>query len=132
MGHRETAHWPSLHLSYHGSPHPLTTNSLAAIHSSFITMSQGILEYQSNKPQPYTLHVDDNLLEITKQKLQLARYPEEQTDVDGDNWSQGAKVDVVKRLADYWKNSYDWRAEEVHMLFVHPHLERSDSLARQL
>jgi len=76
-------------------------------------MSQGILEYESNKPVPYNLHVEEALLESTKQKLQLARYPEEQTDLDEDDWSQGAKVDVVKRLADYWKNSYDWRAEEV-------------------
>ena len=76
-------------------------------------MSQGILEYEWNKPVPYTLHLDDDLLSITKQKLQLARYPDEQTDISDDNWSQGAKVNVVKRLADYWQDSYDWRAEEV-------------------
>lgn len=92
-------------------------------------MSQGILEYQLNKPQPYTLQVEDTLLEITKQKLQLARYPEEQTDVEGDDWSQGAKVDVVKRLADRWKNGYDWRAEEVTILFQ---LQSAISSTRQL
>lgn len=76
-------------------------------------MSQGILEYELNKPVPYTLDVDEALLKSTEQKLQLARYPEEQTDVNEDDWSQGAKVDVVKRLAIYWEADYDWRAEEV-------------------
>ena len=75
-------------------------------------MAQADLE-EFNKPVPYKLHVDEELLSVTKQKLQLARYPEEQTDVGDDDWNQGAKVKVVKRLADYWKDGYDWRAEEV-------------------
>ena len=75
-------------------------------------MAEGDFE-EFNKPAPYELHVDEELLSITKQKLQLARYPEEQTDIRDDDWSQGAKVKVVKELADYWKDGYDWRAEEV-------------------
>ena len=70
-------------------------------------------EYELNKPIRYTLRVDDDLLSITKQKLQLARFPEEQDDVADDDWSQGAKVKVVRDLADYWRDGYDWRAEEV-------------------
>lgn len=76
-------------------------------------MSQDHSRYETNKPLPYKLHVNDDLLSLTKQKLQLARYPEEQSDIEDDDWSQGAKVKVVQRLADYWKNTYDWRAEEV-------------------
>ncbi|KAL8675463.1 MAG: hypothetical protein Q9168_000164 [Polycauliona sp. 1 TL-2023] len=68
-----------------------------------------------NKPVPYQLHVSDDLLDLTKQKLQLARFPDEQTDVGDDDWSQGAKVKVVKRLAEYWSNGYDWRAEEARI-----------------
>ena len=79
-------------------------------------MAEGDFE-EFNRPVPYELHVDEELLSITKQKLELARYPEEQTDIGGDDWSQGAKVKVVKELADYWKDGYDWRAEEVP---VHP------------
>ncbi|KAI4264560.1 MAG: hypothetical protein L6R35_007295, partial [Caloplaca aegaea] len=65
-----------------------------------------------NQPTPYTLHLDDELLEVTKKKLRLARFPDEQIDVRDDDWSQGAKVKEIKRLADYWANTYDWRAEE--------------------
>ncbi|KAL8850522.1 MAG: hypothetical protein Q9221_004570 [Calogaya cf. arnoldii] len=72
-------------------------------------------EYQLNKPVPYQLHISDELLDLTKQKLQLARFPEEQIGVGDDDWSQGAKVKVVKRLADYWSNGYNWRAEEARI-----------------
>ncbi|KAL9004741.1 MAG: hypothetical protein Q9188_002448 [Gyalolechia gomerana] len=68
-----------------------------------------------NKPTPFALHLDDDLLELTKKKLQLARYPEEQTDISDDDWSQGAKVKVIKRLAEYWSDGYKWRAEEARI-----------------
>lgn len=76
-------------------------------------MSHDNSDYELNKPVPYNIHLDDNLLSLTKQKLQLARYPEEQSDVGDDDWSQGSKVKVVQRLANYWQDGYDWRAEEV-------------------
>lgn len=66
-----------------------------------------------NVPVPYTLHVDRELLEATKQKLALARYPEEQTDFGENNWAQGAKVSRVKQLAEFWRVEYNWEAEEV-------------------
>ena len=69
--------------------------------------------WELNKVIPFPIHVDDNLLAITKEKLSLARFPEELTDIAADDWSQGAKVKVVKRLAAYWRDSFDWRAEEV-------------------
>ncbi|KAL8790182.1 MAG: hypothetical protein Q9213_000713 [Squamulea squamosa] len=71
--------------------------------------------YGLNKSVPYKLHIDDELLELTQQKLQLARFPEEQINVGDDDWSQGAKVKVVKRLAEYWSNEYNWRAEETRI-----------------
>lgn len=73
-------------------------------------------DYDLNRPVPFTLRVDDELLSITKQKLELARFPEQQADVGDDDWSDGASVKVVRRLATYWKDGYDWRAEEVVLL----------------
>ena len=78
-------------------------------------MSQTLSNMELNKPVPYTLHLDDDLLSATKKKIDLARYPEEQIDIGEDIWSQGSKVSVVKRLAEYWRNGYDWRAEEVRV-----------------
>jgi len=71
------------------------------------------MSLQLNNPVPYELSVDDGLLDITRKKLQFARYPEEQEDVADGDWNQGAKVEIVRRLADYWLNEYNWRAEEV-------------------
>ncbi|KAJ5981181.1 hypothetical protein N7499_001806 [Penicillium canescens] len=65
-----------------------------------------------NVPVPYELHVDRELLKITKQKLALARYPEEQSDFNENNWAQGAKVSRVKQLAEHWKSKYDWDTQE--------------------
>ena len=70
-------------------------------------------EHEFHQPVPYNLHVDDDLLSTTKQKLRLARYPEELEDLDEEDWSHGSKVAEVKRLAEYWENGFDWRAQEV-------------------
>ena len=67
--------------------------------------------YDLNKPIPITLRVDDELLSVTKQKLELARFPEQQVDVGNDDWSDGASVKVVRKLATHWKDGYDWKAE---------------------
>lgn len=72
-----------------------------------------IEKLKTNEPVPFRLQVDRKLLQVTKQKLALARYPEEQSDFGDDDWSQGAKVHVVKDLAEYWLHSYDWEKVEV-------------------
>ncbi|KAH7390022.1 putative hydrolases or acyltransferase [Pyrenochaeta sp. MPI-SDFR-AT-0127] len=74
-----------------------------------------------NKPIPFCLRVDRKLLDLTKQKLALARYPEEQSDVAESNWAQGAKVNIVRELAEYWLNSYDWeqKENELNRIFNH-------------
>lgn len=77
-----------------------------------------------NVPVPYKLHVDRKLLEITKQKLALARYPEEQSDSGEDNWAQGAKVSRVKDLAEHWQNKYDWDEQEVRISSFRHTLDR--------
>ena len=57
-------------------------------------------EHELNKPIAYCLHIDDDLLKVTRQKLQLARYPEELADIAADDWDQGAKVETVQKLAE--------------------------------
>lgn len=73
-------------------------------------------ELKLNTPVPFHLHVDRELLKTTKQKLALARYPQEQSDFGEDDWSQGAKVAAVKLLAEYWRDVYDWEKKEVCLL----------------
>ena len=68
--------------------------------------------YEINRPVPFTLKVSNDLLDLTEKKLDLARYPLELVDVAEDDWSQGAKVKEVQRLAHYWRHGFDWKAQE--------------------
>ncbi|CAG8209246.1 unnamed protein product [Penicillium olsonii] len=69
-------------------------------------------ELKFNVPVAYQIHVDRELLKLTTQKLALARYPEEQSDFNANNWSQGAKVARVRQLAEYWEHEFDWEKQE--------------------
>ncbi|KAF7540125.1 hypothetical protein G7054_g1595 [Neopestalotiopsis clavispora] len=70
------------------------------------------LELVLNRPVPFEVAIDSELLDVTKQKLALARYPEEQEDFGEDDWSQGAKVKRVKELAEYWQTHYEWEKHQ--------------------
>lgn len=76
-----------------------------------LPVSEG--ELRLNTPVPFRLHVDQALLELTKQRLASARYPQEQSDFGEDDWSQGAKVAAVREVAEYWRDEYDWEKKEV-------------------
>lgn len=68
-----------------------------------------------NIPVSFQFRFDTDLIAVTKQKLSLARFPEEQSDFDEKNWSQGAKVSRVKQLAEYWQHQFDWEQQEVRI-----------------
>lgn len=65
------------------------------------------------EPVPFKLNVDKQLLDQTKAKLSLARYPTEEVTSAGD-WSQGTRVAELKEAVEYWRNIYDWEKEQVH------------------
>ncbi|KAI8169167.1 putative epoxide hydrolase [Colletotrichum sp. SAR 10_70] len=78
-------------------------------------------DLEVNRPQKIKIGIENDFLSLTKQKLGLARYPEEQIDFGPQDWSQGAKVSAVKELAEYWQNTYDWSAQEelLNTIFNH-------------
>lgn len=60
--------------------------------------------------KPYNISVPDSALEILRKKLSLATFP---NSVDfSDDWDYGAPLSDVKRLAERWRDGYDWRAHE--------------------
>ncbi|KAM0554934.1 hypothetical protein ACHAPJ_006670 [Fusarium lateritium] len=69
-------------------------------------------ELKLNQPVPFSIRFDQTLVQLTRQKLDLARYPFEQSDFGDDDWSQGAKVGKVKQLAQYWRDEYDWEKQK--------------------
>lgn len=85
-------------------------------------------DLQLNVPVLFQPTVSLQLLEQTRQKLGLARFPDEQDGFGADDWTQGATVGKVKQLAEFWLNQYDWKTQEVwpHPFFDLPcHVRRS-------
>lgn len=59
--------------------------------------------------EPYTIHIPDSTLEWTKARLATATLPDE---LDDAGWSMGTPLIDIRRLAEYWENSFDWRKSE--------------------
>ena len=58
---------------------------------------------------PFAIAIADEQIADLHDRLRRTRWPEAET---VDDWSQGIPLEYSKELADYWLNSYDWRARE--------------------
>lgn len=59
--------------------------------------------------EPYTISVPNSAERTLQSRLALATFPDE---LDEAEWDYGAPLADVKRLTEYWRNKYDWRAQE--------------------
>lgn len=59
--------------------------------------------------QPFQIAVSDDALALLKRKLDDTRLPDE---VNAAEWAYGAPLADIKRLANRWKDGYDWRTHE--------------------
>ncbi|MCE7003091.1 epoxide hydrolase 1 [Kibdelosporangium philippinense] len=57
----------------------------------------------------FDLHVPDEVLDDLSRRLATTRWPERETVTDS---TQGAQLDQMQALVDYWLHSYDWRRLE--------------------
>ena len=60
-------------------------------------------------PTPYRINVADEVLSDLRDRLARTRWPEP---LPGDPWERGASVRYIRDLCEYWRTSYDWRAQE--------------------
>ncbi|KAJ6781120.1 hypothetical protein PWT90_00701 [Aphanocladium album] len=67
----------------------------------------------SSDIKPYTIAVPDEALAKVKSKLGAANLPQH-VDFE-DDWSYGAPAADIKRLAEYWRDGFDWRAQETRI-----------------
>lgn len=65
----------------------------------------------ANNVQPYRMHVSQKYLDLTKQKLELARLPREPQG-SLSSWDFGVSKPQLESLIDHWMENYDWRAQE--------------------
>ncbi|RDW88354.1 hypothetical protein BP6252_00386 [Coleophoma cylindrospora] len=57
----------------------------------------------------FNISVSESSIDILKQKLSLATFPDE---LDEAAWDYGTPLTDVKRLTKYWLEKYDWRTHE--------------------
>lgn len=82
-------------------------------------------------PEPFNIHVPDEVLDDLRRRLALTRWPDE---ISKNDWQYGTDLRYLKELIAYWRNGYDWRAQErllnsfsqfkiqmadVHLHFIH-------------
>jgi hypothetical protein len=58
---------------------------------------------------PFKIHVTDAVLADLKQRLARARFADEIPEV---GWDYGTNLAYLKELVTYWRDRYDWRAQE--------------------
>ncbi len=60
-------------------------------------------------PRPFRIDVPDSVLDDLRDRLARTRWPDAIPDT---GWDYGADVSYLRELCDYWRNEYDWRAQE--------------------
>jgi microsomal epoxide hydrolase len=62
--------------------------------------------------RPFRLAVPDSVLDDLRQRLARTRLPDEPP---LEPWSTGTSVAYLNRLLDYWREGFDWRAQEARL-----------------
>ena len=61
------------------------------------------------EPRPFTLHVAEADIADLRDRLARTRFPDQ---APGGAWAYGADVAYLRELTEYWRDRFDWRAEE--------------------
>lgn len=59
--------------------------------------------------QPFRVQVPSSVLQDLRRRLELTRWPDE---IPGSGWDYGTNLDYLKELVEYWRNDFDWPAQE--------------------
>ena len=61
---------------------------------------------------PFTIDVPDAVLDDLQARLRTARYPDE---LDAADWDYGTPLPYLRELVEYWRDHFDWRAQEARL-----------------
>ena len=64
------------------------------------------------QPKSFTLAVPDAAIADLRERLARTRFPDQ---APGPAWAYGTDVDYLRDLLDYWRDSFDWRAQEARL-----------------
>jgi pimeloyl-ACP methyl ester carboxylesterase len=62
--------------------------------------------------KPFRVHVADDVLADLRARLARTRWPDEPP---LEPWSTGTSVDYLQQLVAYWRDRFDWRAQEAKL-----------------
>jgi epoxide hydrolase len=62
--------------------------------------------------EPFRVAVDDAVLDDLRSRLAGARLPDQ---IDGTGWEYGIPTGYLRTLVEYWRDEYDWRAQEARI-----------------
>jgi len=62
--------------------------------------------------EKFEISVDDAVLEDLQRRLAATRFPDQ---IEGTGWEYGIPVSYVRDLVEYWRDTYDWRAQEARL-----------------
>lgn len=60
----------------------------------------------------FRIHVDDAVLDDLRARLRRTRFPDQ---IEGTGWEAGMPTAYLEELVDYWRDEYDWRAQEARL-----------------
>jgi epoxide hydrolase len=80
------------------------TNTNTSAHRSAMPVTASL--------RPFRIDVPQADLDDLGNRLARTRWPDQLADV---GWDYGVPPDYLKELADYWRTSYDWRAQEAKL-----------------
>jgi pimeloyl-ACP methyl ester carboxylesterase len=63
----------------------------------------------ASRPEPFILQTNPATLDDLRARLRATRWPDAP---DGTGWSIGADPDYLRELTDYWRDRFDWPAQE--------------------
>ena len=60
----------------------------------------------------FHIHVEEEVLNDLRDRLGHIRWPDQ---MDGSGWEQGTELGYLQSLVAYWRDSFDWRAQEAEL-----------------
>jgi pimeloyl-ACP methyl ester carboxylesterase len=77
------------------------------------------------KLRPFTIQISDEAIAALRLRLQNIRWP---SSLDTESWEDGASLPFMKRLAEYWRDRFDWRAQEQRLNRLPHHVATIDGM----
>ena len=66
----------------------------------------------SPRPVPFMLEVPESDIADLRRRLETTRLPDQ---APGEPWAHGTDLDYLRRLLEYWRRDFDWRAAEARL-----------------